>query len=83
MYPCPRIYEGVACFKADWGGGLRKKLAAQGILTCCATRPLTYHLYADECGLLALPALVTSACLPKNEFFGRQKRLDPRVKPFV
>ena len=43
-------------------------LAAQGILTYCATRPLPYHLYADEGALLVLPTLVTSASLSKTGF---------------
>jgi len=43
-------------------------LAAQGILTYCATRPLPYHLYADEGALLVLPTFVTSASLSKTSF---------------
>jgi len=43
-------------------------LAAQGILTYCVTRPLPYHLYADEGALLVLPTFVTSASLSKTGF---------------
>ncbi len=46
-------------------------LAMQGILTYCATRTLTYHLYADACELLVLTAPLTSASLSKNEFSDR------------
>ena len=45
-----------------------KKLAAQGVLTCCATRPLTYHLYADEGELLVFDASMTSVSLSKIFF---------------
>ncbi len=38
-------------------------LATQDILTYCANRTLTYHLYADESGLLVLETLVPSASL--------------------
>ena len=34
--------------------------------------PSTVSIYADECGLLVLTVLVTSAILPKK-FFGRMK----------
>jgi len=47
---------------------LYKKLALQGILTYCATRPLPYHLYADEGALLVLPAPLTSVSLSKTSF---------------
>ena len=40
-------------------------LAAQGILTYCANRTLTYHLYADGSGLLVLAASLTSVRLAK------------------
>ncbi len=43
-------------------------LAAQGILTYCATRSLPYHLYADECALLVLAAPLTSGSLSKLVF---------------
>jgi len=43
-------------------------LAAQGILTYCVTRPLPYHLYADESALLVLPTFVTSSSLSKTSF---------------
>ena len=52
-----------------------KKLAAQGILTYCATRPLPYHLYADEGALLVLPTLVTSVILSKTSFLTECKDL--------
>ena len=51
-----------------------KMLAAQGVLTYCATRPLPYHLYADECELLVLTALLTSARLSKISFLTACKR---------
>ncbi len=44
-------------------------LATQDILTYCASRTLTYHLYADESGLLVLETLVTSASLSKKQVF--------------
>ena len=47
---------------------IRKMLALQGILTYCAIRPLPYHLYADEGGLLVLSAPLTSASLSKISF---------------
>ena len=43
-------------------------LATQGILTYCANRTLTYHLYADGSGLLVLTSLLTSASLSKQVF---------------
>ena len=49
----------------------RKKACYARVLTYCATRPLPYHLYADECELLVLTALVTSDSLSKNKFFDR------------
>ena len=52
----------ISDFCRMWG----KKLATQGILTCCATRTLPYHLYADECELLALTASLTSVSLSKK-----------------
>ncbi len=55
-------------------------LATQDILTYCANRTLTYHLYADESGLLVLETLVTSVSLSKNKFFDR---LRPPARPGV
>ncbi len=49
-------------------------LATQDILTYCANRTLTYHLYAYESGLLVLETLVTSVSLSKNKFFDRLKK---------
>jgi len=46
-------------------------LAAQGNLTYCVNRTLTYHLYADGSGLLVLTSLLTSARGVKNKFFDR------------
>ena len=54
-----------------------KKLAAQGFLTYCTTRTLPYHLYADECELLVLTALLTSGSLSKNKFFDRLRTPQP------
>jgi len=39
----------------------QNKLAPQGILTYCASRPLPYHLYADEGEMLVLTAPMVSA----------------------
>jgi len=43
-------------------------------LTYITIRTLTYHLYADECGLLVLAAPLPSASLSKNKFFDRLKQ---------
>jgi len=59
----------------------QKKLAAQGILTYITIRTLPYHLYADECGLLALAAPLTSSSLSKNKFLTDEKAF-PSGKAF-
>ena len=56
-------------------------LAAQGILTYCTNRTLTYHLYADGSGLFVLAALSTPGSLPKILF--RQAAGRAKALPFL
>ena len=68
----PLVLRGLGKNRRFLTGGVilyvHKTLAAQGILTYCATRPLPYHLYADEGELLVFGAPLTSGSLSKKEF---------------
>ena len=50
-------------------------LATQDILTYCTNRPLPYHLYADEGGLLVFGASLTSGSLSKITFWQAAREL--------